>query len=379
MKDDFKDKLKKYKEGKLSDEESKEIEQELDKLEIYQEFMNKEFNEIEGKETQREEINYKKMIKKGKWKARFNIAITAIAIFMVFSIILGIITSVFYNTGTPNRRENYIDAIKSTIYVTRPNLNFSSVGTSQENYFTMNVEGKLEKQVGDGFYDVGELDGKFLFNKVNSDIIQLDSIESIGFIHPEKNLEYDPQSDWEKLEKLHEGTVAEVYVSFDKLYKTDEILEKIEPSKLNWLWAAVDIGDAIPSEMFSNIGFTSKPMWREGDGITYTEETEDTLFGTQVVSESTSYSSVDPYGSGKLRDKNFLETLEFLNEYKDIAGKVDYTLGKNINSIINHIEENGVKIYGMVITGPTKDILKLKEEDYITNMRVKDVKLWNLN
>ncbi|WP_130805669.1 hypothetical protein [Senegalia massiliensis] len=60
MKDDFKDKLKKYKEGKLSDEESKEIEQELDKLEIYHEFMNEEFNEIEGKESQKEERNYKK-------------------------------------------------------------------------------------------------------------------------------------------------------------------------------------------------------------------------------------------------------------------------------------------------------------------------------
>lgn len=41
------------------------------------------------------------------------------------------------------------------------------------------------------------------------------------------------------------------------------------------------------------------------------------------------------------------------------------------------MKENGVNMFGVVVTGPTREILKLKDEQWVGGMKVGEVRLWN--
>ncbi len=54
-------------------------------------------------------------------------------------------------------------------------------------------------------------------------------------------------------------------------------------------------------------------------------------------------------------------------------GKLD------LSKRIDYLETNGFKHYGVVITGPTKEILKLREEPWVGDLKVDEVSFWNWN
>lgn len=41
------------------------------------------------------------------------------------------------------------------------------------------------------------------------------------------------------------------------------------------------------------------------------------------------------------------------------------------------MEEHGINHYGVVITGPTEEILKLKKESWIKEIRIDEIRFWN--
>jgi len=44
---------------------------------------------------------------------------------------------------------------------------------------------------------------------------------------------------------------------------------------------------------------------------------------------------------------------------------------------IQFLEENGFMVYGAVITGPTKELLKLKEIDEIDGVQLGEIQFWS--
>jgi len=41
--------------------------------------------------------------------------------------------------------------------------------------------------------------------------------------------------------------------------------------------------------------------------------------------------------------------------------------------------QNGIHLYGAVITGPVKELLTLREVSWVQDLRVGEVRLWNWN
>lgn len=78
---------------------------------------------------------------------------------------------------------------------------------------------------------------------------------------------------------------------------------------------------------------------------------------------------------GKLREENFLKTLKLMQTYRSITKQIVPSF--KIDEAINYLEANGVKLYGAVVTGPTKELLKLQEEAWVKTARVGEVRLWN--
>ena len=44
---------------------------------------------------------------------------------------------------------------------------------------------------------------------------------------------------------------------------------------------------------------------------------------------------------------------------------------------MNYLEDNGFYHYGAVITGPTKELLQLQEEELISTIMVDEIAFWN--
>lgn len=393
LSEDFKEKLKAYREGRLTGEEREEIEKELDKIEEYQTFLEEEMDNSLTKDAEGEnevvDINTSKserrIIKRAKWKARIHNAFTAIGIVIAFTFVCGVITSLFYLVGEPNRMDVYKDIVRSTIAVTEPNISFGHSENSAGAFFTLNIDGKLRKKIGSSEINIGQANFKFLFNKCTDSTRKWGEIEDgysgYMFQYPDSKGKYNFEEEWSRLDKLPEGTVAEVCISLDKFYKTDEILSKFKELDMKPLWFAVDTGFDDESKQrsevsFSPIGFPYQPMWHDDDmKIISSSEKKGFLF-SRVKTISKSSPSIEEYGSGNIRNENFIKTLVLLKKYEKIAEKIANSDLK-LQQRIDYIKSNGVNIYGVVVTGPTKEILKLKNEKWVSGVKVGDVELWN--
>jgi hypothetical protein len=362
LSENFKDKLKAYVEGRLSDEDKALMDKELEKLEQYQEFLDEQSDINSGKRPDLQESvigNQEKIIRKSKWKARIQNACITWVIFWILVIILQTLTAKYYSSGNPSKETLYRNAIRASVQSTIPNANIYQSSSSSGLFFSRTIGIKYSKKVGTELSGERDLMLKFRFNKPTN--ITDNAPYSYYFnstLHKSEiaNLPLD-SSAWNKLEKLPEGTVAEAYITFNKLYETDEVFDIFRNKDLELLWLAVDTGV------------------RDGDN---------TVLGfphTQAFPElrkewfSPTPAGIELYKNGKFRNEYFIDTLEFLKEYKAIANAVDPMA--DISGALDYVDKNGVKILGVAITGPTKEILKLREDNLVSLIIVGEARLWN--
>ncbi|NJD03221.1 MAG: hypothetical protein FIA99_11670 [Ruminiclostridium sp.] len=401
MSEEFRKKIRDYMDGKLSIEEAAEMEKELEKLEDYQAVLDEQVNngapagcnnkksgeagnEGEMAMTKKE----KRIIRWGKWKARFHNALVALAIILAVTILSGIITSVYYGSGTPSRATQFGDVVASAIAVTEPNISFGN-NASIAGIFFMGMEGDLKKTVGVRDMTVGEMEVQFLFGQAGYPKIKwLLQDNSRQFAYPGTTQGNASAEGWKGLEKLPEGTVAEAYLSFDRLFETDDILQKFKDKDMTPLWFAVDTGAGSKAQAqgasdYPLLGFPYRPLWHYADW-TFSNRKEEPwgkpwgLFGKKI-SQSVEAPEVDPYGSGALRNNNFIDTLKLLKQYESITRRVVKGQALKLKETIEYLEKQGVKIYGLAVTGPTVEILKLKGEPWISDVNVGEARLWDWN
>ncbi|SEN93993.1 Sigma factor regulator N-terminal [Amphibacillus marinus] len=375
MSEAFKKKLMEYERGELEGEELALFEEELTKLEQYQEF-------LEGHDDQQpapvmNEKKQRRIIWRGKWKARFQTALSAIGLFIVFTIIATIISGLYYQVGSPNRNDVYREIIDLTLTVTEPyGYIGASSGSSIGPYFNMDMSRDLMKKVGSESVKVGELNVKFLFSFMGVPIREYNGQEaqnSTNFYYPTDGDDY--LSDWDQLEYLHEGTVVSAYVSFDQLMETRDVEALFADRDLFVEWYAVDTGLSEGNDVIWNpIGFPSNPIWHDDDMVLIEKEEEKTWFGTlgSELRSSPEYNE----GNQAMLHEQFMKTLYFLKDHKRKAENLMSGI-YDLEEIIAYLEENGVKNYGAVITGPTKEVLKLQDEPRIAQLEVDEVAFWN--
>ncbi|TDF87890.1 anti-sigma factor [Paenibacillus piri] len=407
MSEEFKRKLKQYADGNLPEHERDEIERELEKMEAYQAYLDElmPLNDSTSIESVRSERsgdgpmptilspgNEKSIIRRGKWKARFVSSAIVTAILIIFTIVSSIITAIYYGMGEPSRMMTYQDVVTSAIAVSRPNVTVHLNGQGNA-FFTMDSSSKLNKQVGAGQVVVGDFSMKFLLGLPGvPQFSWQDNNSNVTFHYPgggqsltapeeanRLNGERADAPEWVALEKLPEGTVAEAYLSFDRLFTTDELLARFEHKNMQPVWFAVDAG---PDSWRQNggivtnpVGFPYWPVWHADDlQVNHYEEKKTGWLG-KIVTRGGSYPALAAYGDGAKRNENFMKTLSLLRQYKSIANKAaPFT---NIDKAADYIGTNGVKLYGAVVTGPVKELLKLREEPWVRNLGVGEVRLWN--
>jgi len=379
MSEEFKKKLRDYEDGKLSAEEREEVEKEIEKMEAYQSHM----DELMGKENKADAetggpLKEARIIRKGKWKARLNTAFSVLGIALFVTVISAMITGFFYSWGEPNRADRYRDAVKSAVAVTRPNAEVI-LNAKGNIFFIMDFIGKIRKQIGDERAVVGDFKLSFLLGQPG--------IEQTAWISEPAHISAfrfpgtpraDSRQEWSRLEKLPEGTVTEAFLSFDRMFTTDELLQQFQNKNMTPVWFAADTGlekKQGDSSVWNPVGFPYNPLWHHDDlQITSYKEEGSGWFG-KIVSKGGHYPAIETYGSGELRNENFMKTLRLLQDYKSVTKALAPSL--QIDSAVQYLEENGVQLYGAVVTGPTKEVLKLRQEPWVASVRVGEVRLWN--
>lgn len=393
MSEEFKEKLRRYSEGTLPEEEREEVESELVKLEAYQLYLEEQMereDQADGRWTRPEDTaagpqkkkrkkNEKRIIRRGKWKARINNTLTVFSLFLIFTVISSIITAVFYNTG--DRGDTYRDVVTSAIAVTRPNTT-ARLSLNAHYFFRMELSGNLMKRVGGEISQVGNYKQNFLFGLASTGTYNwMDEQNGSGkvFYYPSANGASgggDDSNQWKRLAKLPEGTVAEAYLSLDRLYTTDELLKQLEPLNLQPVWFGADTGGADrDGVILYPLGFPYDPIWHADDMKTTEVKTTKTGWFSSVSSYSSVSPSVEAYGSGAVRDANFIKTLRLLQEHPRLTRSVAHI--NQLDTSLAYLEKNGVKLYGAVVTGPVKELLKLREAPWVSHLQVGEVQLWN--
>ena len=377
MDNEFKRKLEAYENGELSDSELEDFEKELEKLESYQEFL--EENSTQGMEDSIvNETKQQKILRRSKWKARLQTAFFALGVVLVFTFISTILTAVYYSWGTPDRVDVFRNIIDQTLTVTDPYGYLSGTSTNSNPYFGLEAVRDLNKRVGDETVKVGELKEKFFFSMMSfpeRTYIGKVSENQPAFSYPKVG---DPNlSDWNRLEKLPEGTVVSAYVSFAELIETKKVFQLFEGKEMDLIWLAVDTGLKEKDEgvIPDPIGFPSSPIWHDDDMILDSREEEKGLFGSRIISEGHS-SPEYTVGDHEVLHEQFLKTLTFLKDHERKANKLLFEK-LELSKRIQYLENNGFQHYGVVITGPTKEVLKLQEETWVGELVVDEVSFWN--
>ncbi|WP_404444135.1 anti-sigma factor [Sutcliffiella horikoshii] len=376
MNDDFKERLERYDKGEMSPEEKEEFEKEMSARE--EQWM----KPLMDKKKQR------KILRASKWKARIGTALTAIPILLLVMMASSVLTNLYYHGFSTGLSEEYTrsqklaDVISFSQLVTDPFAEKYSADTEVGTFFKMGVTKELRKQVGKEFYTVGEMNVDFLFSKmgaVEKKYYGKDENTPAEFQHPSllSEYKYDSSSEWERLEMLPEGTVATTFITFTELMSTEKVFEQFEGKDLEVIWFPVDIPDERDNyHPISNIGFPNYPIFHTDDWSLTSRTEERSLFGS-ISTESRS-APVYEEGDTEMLHEQFLKTLHFLKDYQKEFNQIQYMHNDiKLNELVRYLEKNDIAHHGVVITGPTKEILSLKDEKWIGAIQVDEVALWN--
>ncbi|MEH7011380.1 anti-sigma factor C-terminal domain-containing protein [Neobacillus niacini] len=308
------------------------------------------------------EDEQRKIVKDGRNTARITNIMISLAILLLILPIMTLFTYMYYGFG--GKANNLIDVAAKTIYVTEPNMSLEEIEIEDDiGFFSMRLLFDVYKRIGKEDYKAGDYDIYFALDKpsfpkknyfLERPLVEIPSVETETLLHPKALIPFNPQEEWNMLNGLPDGSVAEVYVSLSDLMEPDD-LKKIMPAETELRWFAV------------NTGMEEGQTDKEGVPIT--------PIGYPAQIDTTTWSPFN--GREQSNEEVFMDILALLEKNEDVAEKVARAKSLEIKDRRAYLRENGIQIYGAVITGPTPELRKLEQIKEIRAMKVGEVKLWN--
>ena len=325
-----------------------------------------------------------------KWKPI--LIITLIVLVLIFAIIGG--TRRLHNHHTNSQRSWELRTVfAATIMTFMPNIDshdFTShlpspysidgdwfsywPNVTVDGLFRLNYRFPLHRRIGREDQHLGDLRADVRFSQIErvevpGEIMSW-GLGSIAYPSDESN-RYAP--DFTRLEQLPEHTMVEVYISFTELMTTPEVFRVLDQRNMSLDWLAVYSGT---DSWNAQVGFPHNNHWN------------------QLLHRVEPGIGIGPNNFPSFiaqRENSFIRTIEFLNEHREslrhfpilvVPGARVIPWAFDFESLLAEIEENGVRIPGVVLTGPTTEILELRDELWISSISVNNVTLldwpdWN--
>ncbi|WP_205669489.1 anti-sigma factor [Brevibacillus formosus] len=366
-----------YLRGEMAEEEGKRFEEEIAADEEYAQrlerlLLGEETGANNTKTKQPETLSAEKqraIVRRGKWKNRLSNAGFTIGLPFLAGVVLLILNAWVGSL----MHEDLFRVAKSMVNFTQPGVRVGSSGT-QVGLLYGNISMELRERVGGEEKNAGRFESTNVLWNVNAKSQWTNGVreQKLFFRYPTEGKPEDTMSltssSWTTLEKLPEGTVSQLAISFDHFLTYEEyyalISRHVTSSGQDTVWFAVDTGVEL-KQAESDAG--------------------DMLFGSGEVwgfaQREMDYGGAYEKGDGDRVIANYLEEMRYLSEQEELARDIGKSLlfGRDLQIIerYNYMQQNGVRIYGAVLTGPTKELLKLKAEKSITAAFLGKVDWWN--
>jgi hypothetical protein len=335
------------------------------------------------------EKKQRNILRRAKYWNRISIAFSILLLFAVLSIAGSFLSSFYFNRGGENsllyRTQKTAALLTEFSFpnVTMPlsfvpqTTTFSRAGWGHSSveikpYFVVTGSYAMQKQVGKESIVIGHLNVNHLFSSLMTQRQWADGTYQhyLHFYHPDQVSGRDDfvpafsDEVWNALEILPEGTVAELAISFLETYSIDEVKAMLGGFDLDITWYAVATG-FVGESQFNRDGPAS--AFHGAWGLP--DLSRNMLFQFSQISSNDSV----------LREEYFLESMKFLVENDSIARRIYQGNPHDLllNERYEYLKENGIQVYGVVVTGPTKELLKLQELENVHSPALGDVDLWN--
>ena len=243
-------------------------------------------------------------------------------------------------------------------------------------FLTQTTSIPIYRKIGKEQKDVGyfEVKKKLLTNatNVNYEFYQKSDKPEFSFwlpIHPEtgRKLEANEHSGvWETLEKIHEGTVADLAFSTKKYMSQKELFLLLDDYDVDVVWMPIYMGelDIFSEGWWGGSNSVSVYPW----GLTNGRE-----FDSDYRNRSKMYPGQDNI---EMIEQLMLANMKRLyNDDPKLAEAIFRT--RHFEERLQYLEENGFKVYGAVVTGPTKELLRLQGLEEIQGVQLGKISFWN--
>ncbi|WP_168412984.1 anti-sigma factor [Bacillus salacetis] len=250
--------------------------------------------------------------------------------------------------------------------------------SAMDGLWTQRMEVPLYEQVGKEDYSTGSINMKKGLLPGSSQLQyewETDtSNDYFGFYLPEnpnsgkKYSPHESDSAWTTLEKVHEGTVAELAFSTTEFMKPIELQKTLENYDIQVLWMPLYTGEM--KEFKAGYGSSGNDMQLTGVyGLSSgREHDKDYMSQSQML--------LDSRHMGDLQDA-MLDSMKNMLE-KESERYYDSFLGlDHLQERYDYLKKEGFAVYGAVVTGPVKELLKLKEIEGIHGVQVGSMEYWN--
>lgn len=188
--------------------------------------------------------------------------------------------------------------------------------------------------------------------------------------HPKTGKQLISQEDprvWNTLEMVHEGTVADLAFSTKSYVSPEEIFDLLAPYDLDVLWLALYTGEL---DTFT-AGYTESG---EEVSVAPFGMAGGREIGDDYLSQSGVYLTKEHMETAK---EMMLENIAYLLQ-KERKSYYESFLGLyHLQERYDYLKKNGFVVYGAVVTGPVKELLKLKELNEINDVQLGVMEYWN--
>lgn len=414
-----------YKTGKLSEEQKRQVEEELEKQEAISEFLyaqedifsEKEENEQETtalertKQTQRGELAYtdtafvkavRASIRRAFLKMGAVVAAVVLVIVLLTQTVLPKLVDRFYfdptapvyqgeddwqnlsvlDAGMEVYSELFLPLRKiDSSYITKlgyGNYNFTlyqsvyPTGTTQPTYggnirkgeITFYNPAQVKLPVGNAFeWTTRTLDQtKSLSAQVEEDQVDVDEDGREVTTHFWSGMGGDKAFSREIIEELPSGETYWAYITFDSILPYEDALAYTKEKDWPGCWYGVVTDSEKCDAIGMYGGFTGGCLHAEMKEYPY-------LFGYKDGNGSWQYDELDTEEKAVQHFTSMLRFLQDQEQFSRMMG-VDTLTFNGMQENIDYVEKNGLKVYGVVISADRETMLEILEDDQVFSVGI---------
>ncbi|PAE19640.1 hypothetical protein CHH80_15430 [Bacillus sp. 7504-2] len=315
-------------------------------------------------------------------KYRFMLTMKILRILIVFFflyVVYMMIVSISYESLHLDRKHAYYS--KVALEWTNPNINGDIGGFVDSEitpFLTQKISYPLFKTIGKEEKQVGEMNIRksLLFSSRPLDNVTIPEDNRFSLSLPEHpktgdrlKANEDPRV-WDTLAKLHEGTVGELAFSTTDFMTAEELIDLLKPYDIDILWAPLYTGEFTVFQPGGWGGGEEEISIMSPFGLTGGREIDDDYLSEGKIRVLTE-EQLDESKKMMLTNMKNLLTEESKRYYEGFLG-LDY-----LKERYDYLQENGFIVYGAVVTGPVKELLKLQDAPEIRGERLGELDYWN--